>query len=130
MKKTCSKCKEYKKDNKFSKDKSTPTGLNGWCKKCVAEKRKSRASYYRNYNFVRYYGVTTQDRNNMHTEQNGKCKICKRPIYLSGATETIACIDHSHETGEVRGLLCQDCNRGLGLFKDSKEFLLEAARYL
>jgi hypothetical protein len=59
-------------------------------------------------------------------EQEGLCGIC------GGVLEgwTSAQVDHDHSTKEVRGLLCGDCNRGLGMFKDTPSILLSAAVYL
>ena len=61
----------------------------------------------------------------MLTEQGGACGIC-------GEAPTIRAlhVDHDHETGQVRGLLCQPCNHGLGNFKDDLNRLAGAMRYL
>ena len=66
-------------------------------------------------------------------EQDNKCAICKQSekrIARDGKTITRLCIDHDHDTNEVRALLCHDCNSGLGKFMDSPELLIEAAYYL
>lgn len=66
-------------------------------------------------------------------EQGGVCAICSQPEMLmdetTGLTLRLA-VDHDHETGEVRGLLCNNCNRALGLLKDSTTVLAAAIRYL
>lgn len=58
----------------------------------------------------------------LYRDHDGKCKIC-------GSEEKLQ-IDHDHETGSIRGLLCGRCNRGLGLFRDSVDYLEGAVRYL
>jgi len=70
------------------------------------------------------YGLTQEDVNDMLHKQKEMCAICKCSIVERH------CIDHCHATGKIRGLLCDDCNIGLGKFKDREEVLLEAARYL
>lgn len=66
-------------------------------------------------------------------KQNGLCAICQKPEKstdgLSGKRRSLA-IDHCHETGRARGLLCSSCNRGLGLFQDNSELLARARLYL
>jgi len=59
-------------------------------------------------------------------KQDGLCAICRKTCSSGKALA----IDHDHKTGVVRGLLCGKCNRGLGLFCDSKELLLNAYTYL
>lgn len=56
--------------------------------------------------------------------QDFKCAICKRDINLKN------CLDHCHNSGYIRGLLCRHCNNGLGQFKDNIDNLVEAIRYL
>ena len=81
----------------------------------------------RNKQLKQWYGITLADYNTMFQQQNGFCLICG--IHQSEVNKTF-CVDHDHETGEVRGLLCDQCNKGLGHFKDNPSFLEKAADYL
>lgn len=59
--------------------------------------------------------------------QKGRCAICnEHHLNLKQGL----CLDHDHETNKVRALLCHNCNRGLGSFKDSAEFIIKAYNYL
>jgi hypothetical protein len=69
------------------------------------------------------YKITLNDYDKMVTNQSGRCKIC------GNNPETLH-IDHCHETGQVRGLLCFNCNNGLGAFKDCVNTLQNALIYL
>lgn len=69
------------------------------------------------------YGMTLVDYNEMLVSQDSRCKICD--VESSGLV-----VDHCHNSGEIRGLLCPNCNKGLGLFKDSPERMERAAQYL
>lgn len=62
--------------------------------------------------------------------QNGSCKVCNKQLTRVHGTGDSVVVDHCHNTGRVRGLLCNECNRGLGYFRDSQTSLLNAARYL
>lgn len=73
---------------------------------------------------MRLYGLSTEAYEAMFAEQGGKCAICRRPP--SGALH----VDHDHETGAVRSLLCSDCNTGLGLFQEAPALLRAAEEYL
>lgn len=73
------------------------------------------------------YGMTNNDYNQMFVNQNGRCAICNFDL---NNLYRAASIDHDHETGKVRGLLCNNCNWALGLFKDNCEFLQNAIFYL
>jgi len=72
----------------------------------------------------RTYGLTADQVEQMQREQESKCAICKETFVGSPH------VDHDHVTGANRMLLCGDCNRGLGMFKDSPELLKTAASYL
>lgn len=69
------------------------------------------------------YGLTREEQAALHEAQHGLCAICDTPMRKS-------CVDHDHETGRVRGLLCNPCNRGLGQFGDDPERIERAAAYL
>lgn len=67
----------------------------------------------------------------MRAAQNDLCAICGRPerSMLKGKVRRLA-VDHDHKSSKVRGLLCADCNRALGLFQDDPDRLRMAAEYL
>jgi hypothetical protein len=73
------------------------------------------------------YGLTVEDVKRMHAAQNGSCAICKDRIPPAGKNCNV---DHCHNTGCVRGLLCRRCNLGLGLFRDNLVILQESILYL
>lgn len=79
----------------------------------------------RNSYLKRTYGITQNEYQEMFDEQDGVCAICGDPPegrYL--------CVDHDHETGDIRSLLCHNCNAGLGNLKDDIERVRKAADYL
>lgn len=89
------------------------------------EYRKKNPLSQKNNNLKRY-GVSLEWYNQKFFDQNGVCAIC-------GEKQTVGdylYVDHSHESGEVRGLLCHRCNFGLGHFKDNQDILLKAVEYL
>ena len=72
------------------------------------------------------YGITVEDYQQMFIDQENKCAICQRH---SRGEKTLV-IDHNHETGKVRGLLCYSCNSGIGLLQDNIKMLHNAIEYL
>jgi hypothetical protein len=79
--------------------------------------------FQRKRRFREIYGISLADYDMMFARQGGACAICKR-------TDLKLCVDHCHLTGEVRGLLCIQCNSALGLCNDDPSRLLAAAEYL
>lgn len=70
------------------------------------------------------YGITKEEYQTRLTLQEGRCIIC------SDLVEDKLRVDHDHQTGEIRGLLCSNCNTGLGMFKDDPELTTAATAYL
>ena len=127
--KQCSRCKKEKKVSLFNKNKASKDGIKSLCKVCEKEGRKVvyTKDYHRNKALIRRYGITLEEYNVMLKEQESCCKICG--IHEKYCDKALA-VDHNHTTGSVRALLCQQCNTGLGQFRDRQEFLLKAVDYL
>lgn len=71
---------------------------------------------------LKRYGLTEEEYRTLIFMHDGRCAICRADEEL--------CVDHDHDSGKVRGLLCQACNKGLGLLKDDQMLLLAAKMYL
>ena len=78
----------------------------------------------RHSDYKRLYSLTFNQVEQMRIEQQNCCKLCTSEF------NNDFCVDHCHTTGEIRGLLCADCNRALGMFQDKEEILLSAISYL
>ena len=76
---------------------------------------------------LRKYGLTPETFERICAEQGGLCPVCALPLSESSVRPAV---DHNHETGQVRGVLHPQCNRALGLLRDSPERLRRAALYL
>ena len=77
------------------------------------------------------YGIELDEVLRMYEEQGGKCKICNTEGFkLSPNADNNLVVDHCHSTGKVRGMLCHNCNRALGLLQDKTEYLENALKYL
>lgn len=107
--------KEYYKNNK---------------EKALESSRKSRIKNKENVRVSQLkctYGITLDDWNSLFEKQEGRCAICKRP---QDYFEKSLAVDHNHKTGKVRGLLCENCNRAIGLLYDNIDSLRNAIDYL
>lgn len=82
----------------------------------------------RESNLVRKYGITTRQYDNLLVSQDGRCAICVTDV--PGSRAEMFVVDHDHQTGRVRGLLCDACNKALGGFRDDPGLLDLAAVYL
>lgn len=79
------------------------------------------------------HNITPEDYLNMEKVQRRRCAICRQKETRKSRTEgqlTRLAVDHNHTTGKIRGLLCHECNTGLGKFKENKKYLKRAAKYL
>jgi len=100
----------------------------------LRKKFKTVREMQRNHSLIKKYGITLEDFWIMWFAYKGKCGICgitmKLPENRQGQSLDVVAVDHDHKTGRVRGLLCNACNKGLGLFKDSIQNLDNAKEYL
>lgn len=115
--KICTCCKKKLPKKNFRKNGKY---LASRCNKCEVVK-------YRKHHLYSKYGITLDYFDQLLEKQNYSCAICKNP---QKSKNRRLCVDHNHETGEVRGLLCDLCNTALGKFQDSRELLLRAEEYL
>ena len=138
--KRCGSCGEYLSVSEFGFSSSTPSRLKSWCKKCTSIYTKENkpsteaTESYKDKTLIRKYGITLDDYNLMLEDQGGVCAICGLAEYAksnSGNDGTkLMAVDHNHESGTVRGLLCARCNMAIGLLMDDRRVLLSAIEYL
>ena len=146
--KICKSCSETKPFDNFSR--CSRQGYQSKCKSCKSayykenkkEIAKKRREYYlkekdtpeykariRDTHLKYTYGISLNCYTDMLTEQGGSCKICLSTETKNSSTDMFA-VDHCHDTGQVRGLLCDKCNRGLGFLEDNIGTLKNAIKYL
>lgn len=108
-------------------DTSTREGKQAYNRAC----RQNSPFIYRGTSLRKNFGLSLAQYHEMFDAQNGVCANCLEPEHetRNGKVKWLA-VDHCHGTGEVRGLLCHDCNRGIGCFRDNPDLLRKAADYL
>jgi hypothetical protein len=127
--KFCNKCRLVKEAGEFVKEKRSLDGLSPKCRSCRAVLRTSEDPLVTRERFLRWkFGITLENYRFLLAKQQGGCAICNRrpPI---GKQKYLA-VDHDHRTGDIRGLLCSNCNTAIGLLKDDPRIALQAATYL
>ena len=156
--KQCSKCKTLKELKDFFANSRSKNGKTSWCKLCIKigqshnkeQLKQYHADYYaknkdkiksypsqlkhasKDAHLRRTYGIQIEEYNRLLTEQDGVCAVCQKTEttkHQNGKTTSL-CVDHCHSTGRVRGLLCRNCNGGIGKLQESAELLRKAAEYL
>lgn len=147
MTKLCPKCKEDLPYSAFNKA-ARRDGYQTYCRSChnkmqrekyssdpmakvrrqfrAGRRKEANPTAQREAELKRLYGITLQDYVDMFKKQGEVCAICKEEC----KTKKSLSVDHDHNSGKVRGLLCNRCNRALGMFQDSPPLLLRAAEYL
>lgn len=133
---TCTVCGAEEPLSKFTRNRTKRGGYDSACRKCKSE--YARRYYRKNSKAVRWYwlkrryGVGLREYNDLLKKQGGVCAICEEPekaITPNGAVFMLA-VDHCHNSKRVRGLLCGNCNKALGCFKDRPLLIVRAASYL
>lgn len=145
---SCSKCKETKDINDFTKnminirypycrDCSRAASTNS--RKKPEQRQKTKDWYNKTYKtiadnayYVKRYGITLDQYNLMSEQQNHMCAICRNPepCKTKNGTPMRLYVDHDHSTGAIRKLLCIKCNMGMGSFNDDPKLMFLAVKYL
>lgn len=139
----CKDCGERKPVDQFSPQASSRTGVRSVCKPCNSERTMQRRDKNPDRDLDahlrRTFGITLDQYNEMVEAQNGVCAICGEPPTIvmgvksrrqGRAVRPRLVVDHCHETGKIRGLLCTPCNRGIGFLNDDPKRVLAALEYL
>lgn len=148
--KTCTKCKQNKPSNKFNTNNRNRSKLHSICKDCSRKYNHNR--YKQNKSKIlklckkycldnkdkislrtksralkRNFNITQEEYDEMLKQQDNTCAICNTDKCSTGRSFAV---DHSHTTGKIRGLLCFNCNAGLGHYMDDPGLLIIAAEYI
>ena len=127
--KTCSKCPATSDTVEFVKGQCKPC-LQAWHRKHRKKKSQGWKLYEKHRHRAKNYGLTVEEMQIFETVRGYRCEICgDTPAELEGKLGTM-CIDHCHDTGEVRGLLCPPCNKMLGNAQDDVDRLRAGIEYL
>ena len=131
--KTCPYCGEFKEAHEFgfrnTVDSNGNNHIKSYCMKCEVKRRKDNNSWYtpergRKHQLKYKYGLTEEEYGAMVSRQGGACAVCgvvpKKKLF----------VDHCHTTGDIRGLLCDQCNFAIGHMRDDPDRLRRAADYL
>ena len=151
--KKCNKCLKELSLDSFWKNKASKDGHAWTCKECAKARHKEwrhtdvgrekskkyqknweaanpekAAEYNRRAKLKKKYGISLEEYDILEEKQQGRCAICREAP--SDPRGYRLHVDHCHNTGEIRGLLCSNCNAGIGRFQDSIERLENAIKYL
>ncbi len=136
--KRCGRCNISKRLTEFHRCSREKCGYQQWCKECrKAQNPEKRKQYFRDFYhnntdkylrsfYQRKYGISLAEYRRMEAEQGGVCYLCRSPC----ATGRRLAVDHDHKTGSVRALLCGNCNKAIGCFKEDAALMERAIAYL
>ncbi len=130
--KKCPSCKTIKPISEFQKSAKAKDGLKHNCKTCSSIYAAKYRKHKQRWDLGWRYGLTEIEYKELYNKQSGLCAICggsQQGYRLSGKRKKL-CVDHSHKTGVVRGLLCTRCNSAIGLLNDDAELLKIVLIYL
>ncbi|MGH2778907.1 MAG: endonuclease VII domain-containing protein [Actinomycetota bacterium] len=124
--KRCPRCRTPKPLYEFPRNRSSRSGYANYCKPCHNQKsRENRLKHHgstRSFHLERRYGLDETTVEWLRLQQGGVCAICR--------VGKAAHVDHDHAGGRLRGILCFNCNRGLGKFGDDAGLMVKAVDYL
>lgn len=133
----CAKCKAHKPSTEFSPNPRNKSGRTSYCKPCHNHQQRARHSYEkaRDSQLRLNYGITLAQYDAMLEAQGGVCDICKEPakLQLMGRGKIPRSqlrVDHCHNSGKVRALLCNSCNSALAYMREDTKLALKMIAYL
>lgn len=113
-------------------DEFTARAKRGYCNPCntlyAKNRRNSVPNVLRSNTYKQRYNLRIKGYDELFKAQKGVCAICQQ--FETNSRVNFLGIDHDHKTGEIRGLLCHNCNSALGFFKDDPKILKRAKKYL
>ena len=128
--KECSTCRLKLSLDEFYESKYNKGGYYTICKSCARKRNKkyrlthkATKEQKRKWRIKSKYGITQEEYEQLYIAANGACEICHKEL-------DVLYIDHNHDTGKVRGLLCRGCNTGIGMLQEDISTLLKAIKYL
>lgn len=146
--KCCKRCKKTMSHTKFYRDKGHNDGLSSWCIECSRKRQRARyetnkpkilgqsKDYYikhgakvRLLRQINRYGIDESHFVELVIRSQGLCDCCERQLETGGKASKLN-IDHDHSTGLIRGILCTNCNTGIGMLGDDVDTLTKAIDYL
>lgn len=124
--KKCPDCGEIKPLESFCRNRSTKDGRAAYCRSCHNRRNRETVKRLygntRHYHLTRRYGISAAEVDELIQQQGGLCAIC--------GEERATQVDHDHQKGIVRGILCDGCNGGLSAFDEDDDLLERAEKYL
>ena len=139
--KKCTLCGVVKPTSEFYTHAQKPNCFHSRCKTCsnnkaIESRRKKPLTVLQNkiYTLKYVYKMTWEQYQTMMSSQAGACAVCHQQFEMDGVHGRVGknkpCVDHNHKTGQVRGIICGQCNRGIGFLGDDVERVRSALTYL
>lgn len=127
----CSRCKEPKSLDEFSKATNSRDGRFSYCHLCLKEKNSERTPALRQqWHLSAKYNISREEYLRKSEEQGGRCAICKQGESGRDIDGRWLAVDHDHKTKKVRGLLCTRCNTLLALLEERPDIIILMREYL
>lgn len=135
--KVCNKCHQTKAVTEYHKSTANKGGRKPVCKQCASKRKQdwyqgnkdTSDRKARTYAIRRDYGITKETYDILMAQAGTHCKICYNR-YTEGNSKFGKTLDHCHTTGNIRGVICQACNKALGKVRDNPETLSNLINYL
>lgn len=130
MKYICTKCFKNKKETEYNFRENNYRRRQ--CKACCYENNRKNYKHEqeRNRKLKQKFGIDNLEYQRLLEKQKGVCGICFNEQKVLKRNRGFLSVDHNHKTGKIRGLLCGNCNRAIGLLYDNTKLLKQAIKYL